>query len=69
MATAACGSLIIALALFEGQLDAQRAFSASQLDESFQIEGWGEDPEQSARRRTLATDIEAAAQFASLLRT
>jgi chaperone required for assembly of F1-ATPase len=67
-ATAACGSLIIALALLEGQLDAQRAFNVSQLDESFQIEGWGEDPEQAARRRALATDIEAAAQFISLLR-
>lgn len=68
VATAACGSLIIALALIEGQLDAQQAFSASQLDESFQIEGWGEDLEQAARRRALATDIEAAAQFVSLLR-
>jgi chaperone required for assembly of F1-ATPase len=68
VATAACGSLIIALALFEGQLDAQQAFGASQLDESFQIEGWGEDPAQSARRRTLAADIEAAVQFVSLLR-
>jgi chaperone required for assembly of F1-ATPase len=68
VATAACGSLIIALALLEGQLDAQQAFNVSQLDESFQIEGWGEDPEQAARRRALATDIEAAAQFISLLR-
>ena len=68
VATAACGSLIIALALLEGQLDARQAFAASQLDESFQIEGWGEDPEQTERRRTLAADIEAAAQFISLLR-
>jgi len=68
VATAACGSLIIALALLEGQLDAQQAFNVSQLDESFQIEGWGEDPEQAARRRALATDIAAAAQFISLLR-
>ena len=68
VATAACGSLIIALALFEGQLDAHQGFIASQLDESFQIEGWGEDPEQAARRGALATDIEAAAQFVSLLR-
>jgi chaperone required for assembly of F1-ATPase len=68
VATAACGSLIIALALLEGQLDAQQAFAASQLDESFQIEGWGEDPEQAERRRALAADIEAAAQFISLLR-
>ena len=68
VATAACGSLIIALALLEGQLDAQQAFAASQLDESFQIEGWGEDAEQAERRRALAADIQAAARFISLLR-
>jgi chaperone required for assembly of F1-ATPase len=68
LATAACGSLIIALAMLEGQLDAPQAFAASQLDESFQIEGWGEDPEQAERRRALAADIAAAARFRSLLR-
>jgi chaperone required for assembly of F1-ATPase len=68
VATAACGSLIIALALLEGRLDAQQAFAASQLDESFQIEAWGEDAEQAERRRALAADIQAAALFISLLR-
>ncbi|MBV8118422.1 MAG: ATPase [Alphaproteobacteria bacterium] len=69
LATAACGSLIIALALVEGRLDADEAFAASQLDESFQIEGWGEDTEQARHRQALAGDIAAAAQFLSLLRT
>ena len=68
VATAACGSLIIALALLEGRLDAQEAFAGSQLDESFQIEGWGEDAEQAERRRALAADIQAAARFISLVR-
>ncbi|MGC2204174.1 MAG: ATP12 family protein [Stellaceae bacterium] len=68
VATAACGSLVIGLALIEGQLDAQEAFAASQLDESFEIEEWGEDSEQAERRRALAADIEAAARFISLLR-
>jgi chaperone required for assembly of F1-ATPase len=67
-ATTACGSLIIALALCEGRLDAGEAFAASQLDESFQIESWGEDAEAAARRRALAADIETAARFLSLLR-
>jgi chaperone required for assembly of F1-ATPase len=67
-ATAACGSLVIALALSEGRLDAEAAFAASQLDESFQIEAWGEDAEQAARRRALATEIDAAAHFLALLR-
>lgn len=67
-ATTACGSLVIALALIEGRLDAREAFTASQLDETFQIEAWGDDPEQAERRRALAADIEAAARFISLLR-
>ena len=68
VATAACGSLIIALALFEGHLDAEGAFAAAQVDESFQIEAWGEDAEAAERRRALAADIQAAARFISLLR-
>jgi chaperone required for assembly of F1-ATPase len=67
-ATTSTGSLVIALALLEGHIDADEAFAASQLDESFQIEAWGEDPEQAERRRALAGDIEAAARFVSLLR-
>jgi chaperone required for assembly of F1-ATPase len=66
-ATAACGSLVIALALYEGRLDADAAFAASQLDETFQIEAWGEDAEAAARRETLAADIAAAARFLELL--
>ena len=67
-ATAACGSLVIALALLEGRLNADQAFAASQLDESFQIEAWGEDTEQAKRRAALAAEIVAAARFVSLLR-
>ena len=68
LATAACGSLVIALALIEGRLGAEEAFTASQLDESFQIAAWGEDVEQAQRRQALAADITAAAHFLSLLR-
>lgn len=69
LATAAAGSLVIALALAEARLDAEQAFAASQLDESFQIEAWGEDTEQSRRRQALAGDIAAAANFLTLLRS
>lgn len=65
--TAACGSLVIALAVIEGRVDAGAAFAASQLDESFQIELWGEDAEATARREALAADIAAAARFLELL--
>ena len=66
-ATAACGSLVIALALLEGRLDAEAAFAASQLDETFQIEAWGEDAEAVARRHALAEEIAATARFVQLL--
>jgi chaperone required for assembly of F1-ATPase len=66
--TGACGSLVIALALLEGRLDAETAFAASQLDETFQIEAWGEDAEATARRALLAEDIRATACFLELLR-
>ncbi len=65
--TATCGSLVIALAIFEGRLDAAAAFAASQLDETFQIEAWGEDAEAAARRRNIAADIAATAQVLELL--
>ena len=65
--TATCGSLVIALALLEGRVDPATAFAASQLDETFQIEAWGEDAEAAARHRALEADIESAARFLSLL--
>ncbi|HEX3863491.1 MAG TPA: ATP12 family protein [Stellaceae bacterium] len=65
--TASCGSLVIALALIESRIDAATAFAASQLDETFQIEAWGEDAEASRRRAGLADDIAAAARFLDLL--
>ncbi|HEY3908331.1 MAG TPA: ATP12 family protein [Stellaceae bacterium] len=68
LATGACGSLVIVLALIEGRIDPAEAFAASQLDESFEIENWGEDEEQAQRRRALCDDIAAAARFLSLLR-
>jgi chaperone required for assembly of F1-ATPase len=67
LATAAAGSLVIALALLEGRLDTDAAFAAAELDETFQIENWGEDPERTKRRAILRDDLALAARFASLL--
>lgn len=67
-ATAACGSLVVALALIERRLDAAEAFEVSQLDETFQIQQWGEDAEATKRRAALRDDIHAARRFADLLR-
>lgn len=66
-AAAAMGSLILALALAEGRLDAEAAYEASQLDETYQIEQWGEDWEAADRRAALKADIQAAGRFLSLL--
>ncbi len=68
LATATSGSLVIALALMEGLLDADSAFAAAELDQSFQIEKWGEDAEQAKRRAGLKEDMALAARFAALLK-
>lgn len=66
--TSVCGSLVIAMALRGGFIDADQAWSASQLDETFQIEKWGEDAEADKRRQALLTDIRNTARFLELLR-
>ncbi len=68
LATATLGSLVLALALVEGRIDAAAAFAAAELDQSFQIERWGEDAEAMARRAAIRDDVEAAARFAALHR-
>jgi len=64
---AACGSVWWHWRLAEGRLDAAHAFAAAQLEESFEIEQWGEDAEQMQHRALLADDIAAARHFLTLL--
>ncbi|MEP4378877.1 MAG: ATP12 family protein [Alphaproteobacteria bacterium] len=68
VATSASGSIIVALALSKGHLDSATAFDIGQLDESYQVELWGEEAEAQARRDVLRADIECAASFLELLR-
>jgi chaperone required for assembly of F1-ATPase len=65
--TAACGSLVIALAVAETQIDAAAACAAAELDESWQNERWGEDPEALQRRQAVRDDVAAGARFLALL--
>jgi chaperone required for assembly of F1-ATPase len=65
-ATTAAGSLVIALALLEDRLAADEAFALSQLDESFQIEQWGEDAEAVLRREAIRDELRAVAEFMAL---
>ncbi|MBI3516001.1 MAG: ATPase [Proteobacteria bacterium] len=65
-ATGAAGSLILALALRERRLSAEEAWALSLLDETFQIERWGEDAAAAQRRTALRADLIAAARFLEL---
>lgn len=62
-ATAACGSLLLALAVAERRLSGEQAYEASQLDELFQTELWGEDAEAAQRRAILRKDVLAVEAF------
>ena len=66
-AVTASGSLIIALALRETHLDAQAAYEAAQLDELYQAERWGEDPDARQRREAIKTELAAATTAFALL--
>lgn len=66
--TACCGSLVLALALWDGRIDAAGAIAATELDESYQNERWGVDAEALVRRRRVERDIHAGADFLRLLR-
>jgi chaperone required for assembly of F1-ATPase len=68
MVTSACGSVVIGLAVADAALGGEAAWSASLVDETFQIEEWGEDAEATRRREALLADIEAAARFLALVR-
>ena len=61
-----CNSLILGLALVEGEISAETAWEISELDENFQIEKWGSDPEAEKRRKILREDLMAAECFLSL---
>lgn len=65
-ATGALGSVVIALALAEGRLDAEAAFAAAHLDELHQMAEWGEDAEAKARLERIRADVAAAAAFLRL---
>ena len=67
LACAVSGSVVVALALVEGRLDADAAFAAAELEQTFEIEQWGEDAEQTRRRANLRAEIAAAARFLALL--
>lgn len=63
-----CGSLILALALAEEAIDADKAFVASQIEPSYQAEKWGNDEEDEAKAARIARELQDIARFLCLLR-
>ena len=63
-----CGSLVIALALLEGEIEPMAAWEAAHLDERVQAERWGPDPEREALVTARLADLETVAEFLSLTR-
>jgi len=62
-ATTLTGSLLLALALARGRLDAAAVWALAHLDEDWNIELWGEDEEARVRRDARFEDMRAAALF------
>jgi chaperone required for assembly of F1-ATPase len=67
LAVGALGSLVLALALVHGRIEATAATEASLVDERFQARLWGEDAEAEARRTRIAEEVALAARFLRLL--
>lgn len=65
--TGLLGSLVLALAVLEGELDLEQAGSLAEIDATYQAERWGEDAEASRRREAVRRDIAGIGQFLSLL--
>jgi len=65
-AVAALGSLYLGLALADGLLSSEEAFAASNLDETYQIEFWGDDDDAIGRREVLRNDVSSAGLFIEL---
>lgn len=61
------GSLVIALALAEGEIDFEAAWAAATLDEQWQLEQWGSDAEAEKALDARRRDFDAAYRFLNLL--
>ncbi|HFD14828.1 MAG TPA: ATPase [Rhodospirillales bacterium] len=61
------GSLVLGLAVERGELDAERAFALSHLEELWEMERWGRDAEQERRLAGIRRELEAACRYLALL--
>ncbi len=65
-ATALTGSIVLALAVRAGRLDASTAFRLAILEEAFQAEHWGVDAEAEARQQRIARELADVVAFLRL---
>ena len=60
------GSLVAALAVYEEMMPAEAAWEAVSLDDRWQLEQWGDDPDAAAALDARRRDFLAAARFLEL---
>jgi chaperone required for assembly of F1-ATPase len=65
--TTLTGSALLALALARGRLTAERTWAAAHVDETYQIDRWGEDVEAQARHHRRWRVMHAASRTLELL--
>jgi chaperone required for assembly of F1-ATPase len=65
-ATVVTGSVVVALALGAGRIDAEEAWRIAMVDELFQAERWGNDPEIERRHASIRAEIANAALLFAL---
>jgi chaperone required for assembly of F1-ATPase len=61
------GSLVIGLALIEGEIDADAAWGAAGIDEDWSIEMWGEDWQAAELRAAKRREFQFGVEFLGLL--
>ncbi len=65
--TTLTGSALLALALEDGEVDAQAAWAAAHVDEDWNVAQWGEDDEAAARRALRWREMDAATRLVKAL--
>jgi chaperone required for assembly of F1-ATPase len=65
--TAMLGSVVLALAVQAGELDAERAAAVAEIDAMFQAERWGEDVEATRQREAVRRDIATVGRYLTFL--
>jgi chaperone required for assembly of F1-ATPase len=66
-AAALLGSVVLALALSEGELDSEEAFSRANLDKIYQAERWGWDEQDKVKTAAERSELRQISRFLELL--